>query len=96
MKKKCKQCGEIKSLKDYHRNPSFKNGRTSRCKVCVLKAKGEWYKKNRKEAIKKAKKYRKENRDRIREKHREWREKNRKHYNKIRREYYHRTKNEIR
>tara|TARA_R100000306_G_scaffold27640_1_gene31094 strand:- start:43 stop:624 length:582 start_codon:yes stop_codon:yes gene_type:complete len=38
MKKKCTQCGKVKSLKkDFYTNPSRKDGYHSECKICGLK-----------------------------------------------------------
>jgi len=36
--KTCTKCGEIKSLGSYHNNSSTKDGKFSRCKICVNEA----------------------------------------------------------
>lgn len=33
--KKCSKCGETKELEEFHKDKSRKDGRTSKCKVCV-------------------------------------------------------------
>ena len=35
--KRCKTCGEVKSLSEFHRNKGFKDGRNSRCVECGKK-----------------------------------------------------------
>lgn len=45
--KTCTGCGESKPVQEFHRSASSKDGWHSRCKVCSLVVKAEYYKQNR-------------------------------------------------
>jgi hypothetical protein len=45
----CSKCAEFRFIDEFHRNPSKKNGRDSRCKACVGQAKAAAYRKTKKE-----------------------------------------------
>ena len=47
-KKPCAKCKKIKPLSEYHLNRSKKDGRESRCKLCVSQEKARRYKKKEK------------------------------------------------
>lgn len=44
--KQCNRCGNTKSLDDYHRNKSSKDGHMNRCKVCSAEYNKEWQKRD--------------------------------------------------
>ena len=53
--KTCYNCKEIKSLSDFHRNKTKKDGRTGTCKVCRIIIHKEHYEANKPAYIDKAK-----------------------------------------
>jgi hypothetical protein len=73
-KKVCIKCGEEKSLEEFHKRKSSKDGHRNECSKCLnskykesrKKTKTKYYKNNREEILKKTKKYRLENIDIIR------------------------------
>jgi hypothetical protein len=64
--KKCGKCGEIKPLKDFHKNPTKKDGVQSMCKDCRKEYHRDHYLKNTNVYKAKANNHRKRNRDYIR------------------------------
>lgn len=44
--KKCRECGEYKSLLDFHKKTKSKDGRQSKCKECNQKSVEKWQKDN--------------------------------------------------
>ena len=58
--KPCCGCGEAKPLGDYHRDQKTRDGRKTRCKVCLLAHKKAYYEANREKSIAYARRYREE------------------------------------
>lgn len=44
--KTCKNCGETKSIEDFHFDKTLKDGRKSKCKVCVIEQTTAWNRAN--------------------------------------------------
>ncbi len=78
--KTCTQCGELKTLTDYHKRSASADGRTSDCKVCNSAARAKYRAANREATLLYAQKYHKE--------HKEAR-------NAVNREYYHNHKEDF-
>jgi hypothetical protein len=89
--KKCKACGELKSLSEFYRHKQKKDGHNSFCKACgkeqnikwriknpkkVREYHCKWYAKNSEKIKEKAIKRRIENPEKVREKNRRWKDKN--------------------
>lgn len=47
MEKRCKKCGEVKPLTDFHPASGTRDGRRGECKLCHNAAKRAWYGRNR-------------------------------------------------
>jgi 5-methylcytosine-specific restriction endonuclease McrA len=74
--KKCSKCGQIKSLEDFSRDRSAKDGLQSACKGCRRLVVEEWRRKNPDKVRAYSKMYQRENADQRREYRREWRRRN--------------------
>ncbi len=74
--KKCSKCGQTKSLDDFSRDRSAKDGLQSACKGCRRLVVGEWRRKNPDKVRAYSKMYQRENADQRREYRREWRRRN--------------------
>lgn len=46
MRKKCKGCGEVKALEEFHRCPTVKDGRKARCRDCMNERSRAWRREN--------------------------------------------------
>lgn len=75
--KKCKKCGEIKSLNDFRKKKSVKCGLTARCKACLAEAGHRYYQENKTVILENQKIYYHQNIDRISENQRKYHEANR-------------------
>ena len=64
--KLCSKCGEVKSLDQFHRDKSSKDGRVPRCKRCRQIDKAEYYSQNRETLLAYQTEYYQENRDTLR------------------------------
>lgn len=64
--KACSKCGAVKSLDEFHRQTSKKDGRRAQCKVCCCSATLAFYHRNRKHFLDYAKQYMKQPRNRAR------------------------------
>ena len=53
MKKKCRKCGELKPLTDFHKHKQYKDGYRNECAICICK----YYKKHRANNIEKYRGY---------------------------------------
>jgi Recombination endonuclease VII len=73
--KRCKKCGEVKSLNGFYRNPGGKDGRRPECKECTSAARRVWYQANREKAIDRVVAWQRANREQYREAQREYRRK---------------------
>jgi len=89
--KRCTMCNEAKQLSEYHNSKRNKDGKASRCKVCIVKASAQWKKDNpernkvheqkhrdnhRSDRADKQRKYYQENKEYYADKAREWLSKN--------------------
>jgi len=103
----CNKNGPILSLDDFGKDKSNPSGVKSRCKECENKIQKENYRRNKKNIIERAKKYRAENKEKISkqrknnrlknyekilEKEKRWREENRELYRKRARDSYYRCR----
>jgi len=74
--KKCRLCGEIKSLDDFPNHKECLYGKDTRCKACRKTYLAKYHSKNRDKILKSRveyhKKYRKENRDAIRKRQKKY------------------------
>ena len=73
MRKRCKVCGELKSVDDFYRAAEMKDGYRNDCKGCNLAAKAARYRANPEPAIERTKRWRDENPERYREYQERWR-----------------------
>lgn len=64
--KRCKKCGERKSLDEFYRSPGMRDGYRSDCKSCNLAAKAARYRANPGPDIERARRWQKENPERYR------------------------------
>ena len=64
--KLCSKCGEVKSLDQFHRDKSSKDGRVPRCKRCRQIDKAEYYSQNRETLLAYQTEYYSQNRDAVR------------------------------
>jgi hypothetical protein len=46
MAKRCKRCGELRSLDDYYKNPAGADGLRPECKTCTAARRAAWYAEN--------------------------------------------------
>ncbi len=76
IRKKCSKCGIKKSINEFHKNKSKKDGLCTECKVCHYKNQKE-YQKNAKEKIcEYRKKYAEKNKRHLKEYYAQWRKNN--------------------
>jgi len=71
--KQCPKCKETKSVEEFSKNRSKKDGLSYHCKSCVKK----YYKDNREKRLEYAKQYRQENREKKRESDKQYQQENR-------------------
>jgi len=60
--KRCSKCGEIKSITEFHKNKSYKDGLCFSCKKCILEYHKKYYQEHKKEKREYYKKYCQEHR----------------------------------
>jgi hypothetical protein len=75
--KTCTKCNEIKSLTEFHRDKSRKDGLANRCKSCVIAHVKTYYVNNREKVIKNVVVWVSNNRERHNEKCAKWAKRNR-------------------
>lgn len=63
IEKKCSCCGETKSVNDFHKKKSAKDGRRSQCKSCRAIEAGDRYLKNKKQILEKHQQYYQNNKE---------------------------------
>lgn len=63
--KLCTKCGKVKSVSEFSKNSSKKDGLQSMCKECVRKYKQKHYAENKQYYLEKAKAYREAGRERL-------------------------------
>tara|TARA_Y100000389_G_C17371096_1_gene469074 strand:+ start:237 stop:908 length:672 start_codon:yes stop_codon:yes gene_type:complete len=98
MTKVCSKCGVEKSLDDYHRDKTHKDGRRTICKVCrsgTSKYSKEHYEKNKEKINKRKKEYYEKNKEVILEKAKEYYKENKEEVNKRTKKYYRENKDNI-
>lgn len=64
--KRCYKCGETKSLSEFYRDASRKDGLSPRCKACTIAHSKSYYDDHREEQIARVKAYQKEYPERVR------------------------------
>ena len=94
----CSGCGVVKSLDDFRRNRTRRDGREYRCKECASayerryreenrdkerERHRRWLEKNRDKAREYGRRHREENRDKERERHRRYNAENREYVNRL-------------
>ena len=72
--KRCKKCGEVKSLDDFYRATGMKDGHRSECKGCHQAQQQRWYAANREKAIADVKRWQQENKEHLHAYRREYRQ----------------------
>lgn len=82
--KKCSKCGEVKSLEEFNKNKSKKDGLDSKCRAC----KKQYYQANREKALERQKQYRESNRKKIAESDKRYRKANREKIAEQKKQYY--------
>ena len=75
--KRCKKCGQVKSLDDFHRAIGMKDGHRSECKECHRVRMRAWYQTNREHAIAEVKRWQQENKEHLHAYRREYRQRRR-------------------
>ncbi len=75
--KVCNKCKIKKSLEDFHKKSSNKDGHKNTCKECSKKYHKEWYEKNIDKRRKQVKEYMKNNNESVKSKQKEYRKNNR-------------------
>ena len=101
--KTCPKCKETKSLEDFSKNNSRKDGRCFTCKNCVKKynqenkekihqRKSEWYQKNKTQHLIRCMKYRQSNKDHVKKQKAEYYQKNKDKITEHMAEYYQKNK----
>lgn len=99
MQKKCKKCGEVKDLSDFHKNKTTRDGLNNKCRKCcaayyqankesLLEYKRKYYEANRERLLVQQKEYQEANRERLREYKQEYHEANRERLREQMRERY--------
>jgi len=85
--KKCSKCGEIKSVSEFYKSKSTKDGLGYRCKKCSLDGIKKWQKDNpEREAIRNAN-WQKNNPEKVRAKYRRWKARDPERAKKLYRKY---------
>ena len=70
--KECNGCHEVKSLSEFNKHRSFKDGLSPSCRKCHKKHNALWRKRNRLRCIKRTKEWQINNRDKVNENRREY------------------------
>jgi hypothetical protein len=71
--KRCKKCGEVKPLNEFHEAAGMRDGHRSECKECSRKIRRAWYAANRQSSIAYVKRWQQENKEHLHEYRREYR-----------------------
>ncbi len=71
--KRCKKCGEVKPLDEFHRADGMRDGYRSECKDCSRAIRRAWYAANRQSAIANVKRWQQENKEHLHDYRREYR-----------------------
>lgn len=72
----CPQCGEAKSIEEFHVNNARKDGHTVYCKECIAANAREYYLRNKEKCKERYRKWKAENKERVRERDKKYREDN--------------------
>jgi hypothetical protein len=75
--KRCKKCGEVKSIDDFYRAAGMKDGHRSECKTCHQAKQRQWYLANRVHAIAEVKRWQQENKQHLHAYRRDYRQRRR-------------------
>jgi hypothetical protein len=65
MEKRCKHCGELKSVDDFYRNNVGRDGLRPECKACTAAKRAGWYAENSAAEIARVKQWQQANRERV-------------------------------
>ncbi|HEY3673195.1 MAG TPA: endonuclease VII domain-containing protein [Acidimicrobiia bacterium] len=71
--KRCKKCGELKPIDEFHRASGMRDGHRSECKSCHQIRQRAWYQANRDHAIAEVKRWQQENKEQLHAYRREYR-----------------------
>jgi len=74
--KRCKKCGEVKPIDEFHRAAGMRDGHRSECKSCTRAIRRAWYQANREAVIAKVKCWQQENKDVVNARNKAYREAN--------------------
>ena len=72
--KKCKKCGEVKPLNEFHKEKRSKDGHNTKCKRCRSKQRKQHYEDNKDKVKEQQAKYRKTHKEEILKKQKEYRD----------------------
>jgi hypothetical protein len=72
--KRCKHCGEVKSLEDFYTDRKARDGRRPECKKCNLATRAAKYRENPRPAIERVMRWQRDNREKYQAKQREYAE----------------------
>src|SRR4051812_15117577 len=64
--KKCKHCGELKSLDEFYGDGAARDGHRPECKVCTAARRKRWYDQNREREIERVRRWARANPERVR------------------------------
>lgn len=71
--KRCKKCGEVKPIDEFHRAKGMADGHRNECKDCHRARMRVWYAENREQAIAGVHRWRQENKEHLRDYRRDYR-----------------------
>lgn len=86
--KKCKKCGEIKPLTEFHKKKDAKDGLKYICKSCSKEKRRKRYEKNREYEKERNRKYHQKHREHYKEYYKRYRKENKEYFKEYRRKYY--------
>ena len=75
--KKCSKCKEVKSVSEFNKYKSAKDGLQYKCKLCVKK----YHQQHRERINKRKKQYREQNKEQIKQYQKQWRKQNKGYHN---------------
>lgn len=93
--KKCGKCNILKSLDDFHKCKSHKDGLSSHCKPCKKIADQQYNEQNKERLTIKRKEYNERNKERLAESKKLYFQKHSEHLNEYKRQYYLKNKESI-
>lgn len=93
--KRCKKCGEVKSLDDFHKARGCRDGHRDSCKDCIRQYKKEYREANKDSIAAKKKAYYLKNKEKVCEYQAKYRKNNPELIKRRKKEYYEKNKEQI-